>query len=680
MSQPKPPPGFEIVGDVPPPPEGFEIQGATLGQKAQASLPGRVYKGIKDPVDAMAQLAPRALERLTRSGGLFSPVLDLVGLDTSNPVSRFMASEAKRVDSMVAGDEKEYQESRKAVGQEGFDGGRLVGNIVSPANVVPARVVGPLKQAPTVANLLRYGAKAGAVAAPLTSPVTDERSQENFGQAKSMQTGLGAVTGGVLTPVLGKAAEAIVRHVDAARRSGSQGAQVDEIIERALREVEASKADIEPQMLVQIRAQVDDALRTGKKLDAAALFRQREFKEVGIEPMLGQITRDPTQFANERNLRGADPRVAARLNEQSRKLAESLRVYGAKSADEPQVVGGRLIDTLAGIDKRAGKEVSDAYGAARQAAGRDMEIPLQGIAQDVERISADYGTALPSAVRERLASYGLLGGKQTKIFTQNDAEQVLQQINKLRGSDKATNNALSEVASAVKRAITGADDTGGVFAKPREMAAMRFKMQDMVPALKAAADGDASADRFVSQFVLRGETGEVKKLAVLLKGTNPDMYDQVRSQFGAELMRAAYGENVAGDKVVRPEALSKAIRQFGTERLSAFFSPAEIAQMQRLSRVSAYMESVPAGSPVNTSNSLTAALPFLTRLPVVGEGVRIADALRRIGQQERTATRGLAAAVPQSSADLSPEAARTLAKLLAAGGVGSGVLGAEAVR
>ena len=76
-----------------------------------------------------------------------------------------------------------------------------------------------------------------------------------------------------------------------------------------------------------MRAQVAEALRSGKQLDPAALARKADFQSVGIEPTLGQITRNPTQFANERNLRGVanvgEP-LMVRFANQNRQLGEKI--------------------------------------------------------------------------------------------------------------------------------------------------------------------------------------------------------------------------------------------------------------------------------------------------------------------------------------------------------------------
>ncbi len=61
---------------------------ASFSQKLEASVPGRILKGMRDPIDAGAQLLPRGLEYVTSAGGL-----------APNPVAEFFGAEAQRVDT-----------------------------------------------------------------------------------------------------------------------------------------------------------------------------------------------------------------------------------------------------------------------------------------------------------------------------------------------------------------------------------------------------------------------------------------------------------------------------------------------------------------------------------------------------------------------------------------------------
>lgn len=169
------------------------LSGSTKPTSQPSSAPSSgVLMGIKEPISGAAQMLPKGLEFLTSAGGL-----------APNPVSQYFGSEAERVRAMNAAEEAAYQQQRAAQGETGFDVGRLVGNVVSPANLVVgaraaqgARALG--------AGLGTQAAAAGAVQGAM-QPVNQATG---FAEEKATQIGLGAVAGKVgeaVASVAGKA-------------------------------------------------------------------------------------------------------------------------------------------------------------------------------------------------------------------------------------------------------------------------------------------------------------------------------------------------------------------------------------------------------------------------------------------------------------------------------------------
>jgi len=176
-------------------PEDFGVQ-----QQPVSAPSSGLLMGIKEPISGAAQLLPKGLEFITSAGGL-----------APNPVSQFFGSEAERVRAMNAAEEAAYQRQRAAQGDTGFDVGRLVGNVVSPANLAVgvraaqgARALG--------AGVGTQAAAAGAAQGAM-QPVNEPTG---FAEEKATQIGLGAVagkvgeaaasaTGKVLNPIASKA-------------------------------------------------------------------------------------------------------------------------------------------------------------------------------------------------------------------------------------------------------------------------------------------------------------------------------------------------------------------------------------------------------------------------------------------------------------------------------------------
>lgn len=635
----------------------FEMEQAaapTLRQKIQASAPMRVLQGMRDPIDAGAQLLPRGLEFITSAGGL-----------APNQVSEFFGSEAKRVDAGVSQNEREYELARKATGSDGVDLARFGGNVVSPANLALAAKLPAM--ATTGQRVI--GGIATGVAGGALQPVNTEENP-NFGATKRGQMLLGGITGGVATPVMGKVGDFVARKI-----AQLKGPQMLELFQTTEQFAKASGLDWD-RMAANERAalqkQVIDAAKQYAGQDPAVAARIADFQREGMDYTLGQVTRKPLQFAQEKNLSqvpGVGDPLTQRFAEQGAALRQKMGAFAA-GAQEEQQTGQALVNALRKYDEKLSKGVRSAYQAAREAAGKDAEVPMQGLAQDFAEVLNTFGDRVPSAVRANFARYGIGTDDMTqrKIFTVEEADKLLKIINANASNEPATNAALSALRGAVKKAVTEDAGVDDVFAGARKMAADRFRLQDALPALESSASGRANPDTFVQNFIVSktARTSQVQQLADALRKESPEAYAAARAQVGAYLQRKAFGENMAGDKPVSPERFAAALRELGTGKLSAFFSPDEISSMQRLARIGSYMDSVPQGSKPNTSGNWGA---IMTRLPGMPQSMAVVDALRSGVSNQLNVNRALAA---KPSPELTPEQIRQLSQILSVGGLAAG--------
>lgn len=659
-----------------------ERKPASTFQQVQASLPGRILQGMRDPVDAGAQLLPRGLSAVASLGGMFP-----------NRVSDYLDSEAKRVDKINATNETDYQASRQAVAQPsitglitgkqadpGFDGGRLVGNIISPVN---AAVAARLPVATSLLGRAATGAGVGALGGAL-NPVDMSDPDKSFAAAKAAQMGLGALTGGIITPVAGKLGDMASkwwagRTVNAA----PSAADIEQIARKVVNETGQRWENLEPAARAAMMEQASQALSASAKgANKAALLRKADFDAEGIAPTLGQITRDASQYARERNLRtmpGVGDGLLQRFEQQGQQLQRKVGLL-SQGAQEPYQAGGLLSGALQAKDESLRSGVASAYRAARDAAGKDAEIPMQGLAQDVADIFDRYRTAVPSGIRGQFAKYGLNPDEvvnQRKLFTVEEADKLLKEINKQGSNEPAVISALGELRAAVKNSITKDAGVEDVFSPARRAAAERFKLHDAVPALKAAAEGTVAPDDFVRKFVINGKTDEVKGLAKVLAESSPEAFQQARAQIGAELQKAAFGQNVAGDKAFAPDRFAEALNKMGSAKLGAFFSAAEIQQMHRLSRIGANIISMPNASPVQTSNNWGAITSIASKIPGVPASIGLLGSIKNTVNNQGDAAAALAAKVPT---ELSPEQIGILQHLLAGSAAAGGLLSGQAVK
>lgn len=117
---------------------------------------GGVIRGIRDPLDAGAQLLSRGVESLATTVAPNSSFAD------------WAKKERQNVEEINRQAENVYQQNWRRGKMQGIDGGRLVGNI---AATLPLAAVAPITAEATVPAILGRGAIQGSTAAVLSQPV-----------------------------------------------------------------------------------------------------------------------------------------------------------------------------------------------------------------------------------------------------------------------------------------------------------------------------------------------------------------------------------------------------------------------------------------------------------------------------------------------------------------------------
>lgn len=147
----------------------------------------RYLKGVRDPIDAGAQMLIHALPAGTVNAGnrLNNWLAEKTGLVGKLPEGG--------IDQQISDNEKAYQAQR---GDSGFDAYRALGNVVNPANIALGSAGGALAPA-SLAGRIGAGAATGA-AGNLMNPV----SEGEFAEEKLKQAGVGGGIGAAL-PVVG---------------------------------------------------------------------------------------------------------------------------------------------------------------------------------------------------------------------------------------------------------------------------------------------------------------------------------------------------------------------------------------------------------------------------------------------------------------------------------------------
>lgn len=157
----------------------------------------KVLRGMRDPIDGGAQLLTHVLpDSVVNAGNKFNNWLaDKTGLVGKLPEGG--------VDQQIKDSEAAYQQSRAAQGETGIDGARLVGNVISPANLALGGAAGVAAPASMVGRI-GVGAASGAASNAL-APVTEG----NFSDEKLSQLGIGGGVGAAL-PIVGSGVARVI--------------------------------------------------------------------------------------------------------------------------------------------------------------------------------------------------------------------------------------------------------------------------------------------------------------------------------------------------------------------------------------------------------------------------------------------------------------------------------------
>lgn len=677
------------------------------GDASRGGVLSGIAMGLRDPIDAGAQMLRRVVPEPV------AQAVDAAGnwlADRGLPVAR--SSGVAGVDEIVRKANTDYEANRAAAGREGFDAARLAGNVVNPVNAALPSAAG----ARTLGQLARVGATAGGVSAALQPVVGDT---ESFWTEKGKQVVGGAVTGGLMTPAVARGVEAAARGVQrvaaqapsAISRVTQRGApalataaDLDAAVSRILQAQGMQLQDVPPAIADSVRRQAAEALASRQTLNPAAALRRAQAEAVGLTGdaalTAGQLTRDPIQFATERNLSGivlntpqgpGNP-LSARFAAQNRALQGLFDGAGASDAVDNTTAGARMLDALRAADAPVKRGVSDAYEAARgMASGRaaPLERGTFSEAANTALEQGQWGRFLPAEVRGLLNDIST-GRTPFDVDAAVQIDGILSAAQRQAGKGTPQASAIGVVRDALHgtplAATEFADGGAGqaareAFDAARAAARSRFATIEQTPALAAALDGEAP-DAFVRRYLLNADARDLASMAKVLEA-NPQAKQMARAQIADHLKRAAFGENAAGDKTFSPERYAAALRALGPERLKVFFDPAELVRFNLAAKVAADINSVPAGATnaVNYSNTGSALFNLLQRVsetPLLRQipGARaIANQAGEIANERRIASAlNPAAAVQaaQPAADLSPETVRALQRLFAPAAVAGG--------
>ena len=495
--------------------------------------------------------------------------------------------------------------------------GEVTGYVASPV----AKLV-PSFGAPAT-SLIGAGVKAGgqgAVSNVLMTPVENE--DQPFISQKLQQAATGGFFGAGFGTGLHLFTGALGKGVDEVRkRFGGMipPNQMDDAAAQVVRSAGVDPAVVGQSFFKSLTDQAKTALKTGD-IQGFKNFTKNymEANELGVPMLRGQLTRDPMQYAVEQNLRGiqgvGEP-IQQVLQQQNTAMLNVLDRLGATQGQSITNSGFTIRNALVKADEAQSQGVRDAYQAYRQSTGRNIDVPLQGVAQDYARILHDFGKSqIPPGVRNNLNELGLLTGKQMKVTTIDDAERIIKVINQNYDPAKqpaGTITALDNLRESLNRAIydAGANlpgQAGQLAREARNTAKARFDTIDAIPALRDALRGK-EPDKFVQNHILRGNVEEITKMKDFLAKNSPETLSQIQNDLMNHIKNRVTNNVSDANAKFSQAGLKEFVTDAMADRMRRILTPEQFDTLLKLNRVAENALVEPVSAAVNRSNTAAAA-------------------------------------------------------------------------
>lgn len=595
---------------------------------------GRISTGEKDPFVGIGQ-------NLAHSAAALGLVSDQI---------------PEGVDQLVRGREAQYQ---KVHPNKPFDENHPFDSIDwwrAGGNAVPALAANPA----SILTAPFYGMVEGA-----SMPATSDH--DPFIQEKKGQAVMGAISGPVgyaagkfvqgLADPISRAVSKVIHPETASQRMSRLLNEASSSIDEAVQNGSLDLSGLPRNAVDKLRQEILAGLESGVTRDPGALARKSDFDLLGVNATQGQLTRDPLVFANERNLRTTYPELTTHFSAQEKALRDNLEgILGAPNPAGSFGANNVIVNALRSFDSGLQKRVSDLYNVARESSGRHAIVPMDSVDSAYQEVLKSFGDNVPKAVQDAFNNAGRTsfnGASAQRIGNMMDAEGLIKTINDNYSYEPATKLALDRLRNAVKGAIESSEPGNSPFAAARQAASERFNLHEQIPGLAKASAGDLNVDKFANQFIINAPTQDVVKLAGVLRASDPEGFQAAKNLLGEHIQRAALGENPAGDAVTKGAGLAKAIRTIGEDKIKAFFTPDELDKLLAVSRVSAAINSEPAASAVNRSNSTVVAAGLANHLinktPKVGSAKALLDSMTKSIRNQQVVNNALGGVIPENA-------------------------------
>jgi len=420
-------------------------------------------------------------------------------------------------------------------------------------------------------------------------------------------------------------------------------------------------------MLAKVSPELQNEIRSTpmNQLNMPALERHVEADTLPVPIRLtrGQATQDVNLLSDEMNMRGKNPELANRFNEQNGKLIENMNAIRDKAA--PDVYGTNhienaetVINAYKALDDTRTADISAKYKALEDAAGGNFPINGRQFVANAEvllnkKLKTDF---LPPAIAKQLERYKN-GEKMT--FEQFEAMRT-NLASEMRKAERSGDGNAKTASSLVRQALEDLPLEGDAAnLKPlaneaRSAAKARFDLLKKDPAYDAAVN-DAAPDKFINKYIIGGNKRDLEALTAQL-GKGSEGHQAVSASVVNWLKNKAGVIDNNGN--FSQAGYNKALQQLDP-RLLELVDGETAQQLRALGNVARHTQAQPRGSYVNQSNTFVAGAKEMAKGGLEKAGNVAGFGVLPLGTMTREALASRAAA-KQTQESLKPGAGTKL--------------------
>lgn len=591
--------------------ESFDVRmsNAPPARNATSSL----AHGAIDTAGAVAQLVSRGASALGLPEGTDLP---------------FIASP----EIVERGISRAREQTNRTLGEPQPGGLDLLRGGASAALSAP--YMGSVGTAASMPGRAAQAARAGAIGGAL-QPVSPGK-QDEFFREKMFQAGTGAATGALAQPALEMGAAGVQKIADSVIRRGSGvlTKASDEVAYKIASQAAAQQGmrfdQLSKATQQSILKDVQETLKKYGGVNTAAVGRQADFMELGVDPLKPWVTRDPVEWGQYKNLEGAkdagEPLIQARAG-LDRKLMERLSSLRGKGNTGDAFESGRIIqEGFSAKHNAARQNVTALYDKFRETAPNVAADPKRMVDTILDAVEKDALGDFLGPLRNLVNDFAT-GKRPTTPDSLYRAQQVANAVVRKGGAEgMAARKIVEGIDNELEQMGRDMSAVGPEMAKAAELlkkargAHRSLKMaEEAIPALKAVAEGTFAPEDFLGKYLVGGD---VREVAAMWANSDAKMKQAARSQITDYLKKTASGGGAEDAAVFRQARFGEILDSPGMkQKLEIILGQKGVEEVKRVYRAAESAIRTPAGARYNTSGTAIEMMNLLKRstgLPVLG--------------------------------------------------------------